>query len=194
MGPSGSGKTSTLNILAQRLKLSPGAIFEGEVRANNRSITAANFGKIGAYVWQHDILVQTMTTKELLVFAAKLRTTLDSEDIDDKVTDILQRLGLWNCRDTKIGGFLFKGLSGGERKRASIGYELITEPQILICDEPTSGLDSVNAYKIIKVLKNEAKLGRTIILTIHSPNQKTFNLIDRLLLLHDGYQIYQGKV
>lgn len=51
MGPSGSGKTSTLNILAQRLKLSPGAQFEGVVKANNRPITAANFGKIGAYVW-----------------------------------------------------------------------------------------------------------------------------------------------
>ena len=51
MGPSGGGKTSTLNILAQRLKMSPGAIFEGEVKANNRVLTAASFGKIGAYVW-----------------------------------------------------------------------------------------------------------------------------------------------
>ena len=150
-------------------------------------ITAANFGKIGAYVWQHDILVQTMTPRELLIFAAKLRTTLQGEEIIIKVEELLERLGLWACQNTKIGGFLFKGLSGGEKKRASIGYELITEPQILICDEPTSGLDSVSAYKIIKVLKNEALLGRTIIITIHSPNARTFNLIDRLLLLHDGH-------
>ena len=128
-----------------------------------------------------------MTPRELLIFAAKLRTTLQGEEIIIKVEELLERLGLWACQNTKIGGFLFKGLSGGEKKRASIGYELITEPQILICDEPTSGLDSVSAYKIIKVLKNEALLGRTIIITIHSPNARTFNLIDRLLLLHDGH-------
>ena len=122
-----------------------------------------------------------------MIFAAKLRTTLQGEEIIIKVEELLERLGLWACQNTKIGGFLFKGLSGGEKKRASIGYELITEPQILICDEPTSGLDSVSAYKIIKVLKNEALLGRTIIITIHSPNARTFNLIDRLLLLHDGH-------
>ena len=91
-------------------------------------ITAANFGKIGAYVWQHDILVQTMTPRELLIFAAKLRTTLQGEEIIVKVEELLERLGLWACQNTKIGGFLFKGLSGGEKKRASIGYELITEP------------------------------------------------------------------
>ncbi len=51
MGPSGGGKTTTLNILSQRLKMSPGALFEGEVKCNNRQINPANFGKIGAYVW-----------------------------------------------------------------------------------------------------------------------------------------------
>jgi ABC-type multidrug transport system ATPase subunit len=48
--------------------------------------------------------------------------------MQEKVDDLLLRLGLWGCKDTKIGGILFKGLSGGERKRTSIGYELITEP------------------------------------------------------------------
>ena len=128
MGPSGGGKTSTLNILAQRLKMSPGAVFEGEVRANNRVLTPASFGKIGAYVWQQDVLVATMTPRELFVFAAKLRTNLNFAEIDDKVEDLLNRLGLVHCQNTKIGGILFKGLSGGEKKRASIGYELITEP------------------------------------------------------------------
>ena len=89
MGPSGSGKTTTMNILAQRLKLTPGSILDGEVRANNRTVTAANFGKIAAYVWQHDILVQTMTSKELLIFAAKLRTTLETDEIEEKVNEIL---------------------------------------------------------------------------------------------------------
>jgi ABC-type multidrug transport system ATPase subunit len=65
---------------------------------------------------------------------------------------------------------MLKGLSGGERKRTSIGYELITDPVVILLDEPTSGLDSSTALKIIKLLKKEASLGKTIIATIHSPS------------------------
>ena len=66
-----------------------------------------------------------------------------------------------------MGGLFIKGLSGGERKRSSIGYELITSPSLLLLDEPTSGLDSKTAIEIIKVLKAEAKRGMTIVSTIH---------------------------
>lgn len=70
-----------------------------------------------------------------------------------------------------IGGMFYKGLSGGERKRTSIGYELITDPNLLLLDEPTSGLDSTTALKIIKTLKKEAKSRKlTILCTIHQPN------------------------
>lgn len=66
-----------------------------------------------------------------------------------------------------VGGWMLKGLSGGERKRVSIGFELITEPSLLVLDEPTSGLDSMTALKIIKFLKKEARRGMAIIMTIH---------------------------
>lgn len=77
MGASGSGKTSLLNVIAQRLSLSPGAIQEGEVRINNRIIYGGDFGKIGAFVQQDDILIETMTARESFTFAAKLRTNLN---------------------------------------------------------------------------------------------------------------------
>ena len=62
---------------------------------------------------------------------------------------------------------MLKGISGGERKRTSIGYELITDPQLILLDEPTSGLDSSTALRIVKLLKKEAAAGKTIIATIH---------------------------
>lgn len=66
---------------------------------------------------------------------------------------------------------MIKGLSGGERKRCSIGYELITDPKLVILDEPTSGLDSFTALKIMSTLKRDAvKSGLTIVTTIHLPS------------------------
>lgn len=90
---------------------------------------------------------------------------------------------------------MVKGISGGERKRTSIGYEMITDPNLLLCDEPTSGLDSTTALKIIGMLKQQAVENKmTIICTIHQPSSEIFTLFDRLLLLQDGHEIYQGPV
>ena len=89
MGGSGSGKTTTLNIFAQRLRVLAGAKFDGEVRVNNRELTPSSFGKVGAYVLQDDILVATMTPRECFTFACMLRTSLDGDEIDFKVEDLL---------------------------------------------------------------------------------------------------------
>lgn len=85
-----------------------------------------------------------------------------------------------------------KGLSGGEKKRASIGYELITEPSLLILDEPTSGLDSHTSTKIIQLLRTEAYRGAAIVATIHQPSAEIFMMFDRVIFLSDGYTIYNG--
>lgn len=97
-----------------------------------------------------------------------MRTSLNNDDIELKVNKTIKRLGLEECRNTRIGGISFKGISGGEKKRTSIGYELITDPKLLLLDEPTSGLDSKTALRIIQMLKCEAKTNNmTIICTIH---------------------------
>ena len=76
-------------------------------------------------------------------------------------------MGLENCADTLIGGGLIKGISGGERKRTSIGVELLTNPKILFLDEPTTGLDSNTSLSLANVLKKLAFKGMNIIATIH---------------------------
>jgi ATP-binding cassette subfamily G (WHITE) protein 2 len=85
----------------------------------------------------------------------------------EKVEKILQDLKLVKCQNTKIGGDLIKGVSGGERKRTSIGVELISNPSLIFLDEPTTGLDSYTATSLMKILKNLANSGRTIVQTIH---------------------------
>jgi len=94
--------------------------------------------------------------------------------------------------DTFIGGSFFKGVSGGERKRASIGVELITDPNLIFLDEPTSGLDSFTAFVLISNLKALANKGKTVIFTIHQPSSDIFMMFDRLFILAQGKFIYQG--
>ena len=72
-----------------------------------------------------------------------------------------------NVADILIGSALQKTLSGGERKRTSIGVELITDPSLILLDEPTSGLDSFRALQIVQLLKKLALKGKTVISTIH---------------------------
>ena len=83
---------------------------------------------------------------------------------------MIEKLQLTSCKDTKIGGFTLKSISGGERKRTCIGYELITDPNLLLLDEPTSGLDSSTAFRICNLLKQEAAQGKAVIATIHQPS------------------------
>lgn len=192
MGPSGSGKTSLLNVISQRSNLSKGSFTEGSVSVNDRTLDVGDFGKMGAFVQQDDVLVQNMTPRELLTFSARMKTNLDEAFIQERVDRILVRLSLTGCQDTMVGGFLRKGLSGGERKRTSIGYELITEPSLMILDEPTSGLDSNTSTRIIQLLRTEAYRGMTIVATIHQPSAEIFLMFDRVIFLSDGYTIYNG--
>jgi ABC-type multidrug transport system ATPase subunit len=111
-----------------------------------------------------------MTPRELFTFAARLRTRLSGEALNDHIDTILKRLRLIPCQNTVIGGYNRKGLSGGERKRTSIGYEMLAEPELLVLDEPTSGLDSVTSLTILELMKREAiQSQKAVIMTIHQP-------------------------
>ena len=83
---------------------------------------------------------------------------------------MLNVLGLTKCADTYIGNNLIRGISGGERKRTSIGIELLSNPSIFFLDEPTTGLDSATSLQLIKLLNKLASKGRTIVTTIHQPS------------------------
>jgi len=104
------------------------------------------------------------------MFALQITTDYSYEECETKVEELIGRLGLKACKNTMNGGKLIKGISGGERKRTSIGYELITNPSLMLLDEPTSGLDSHTAFQIAKLLKQEAERGMTILATIHQPS------------------------
>ena len=148
MGSSGAGKTSLLNILADRVtsatptQLSGNVLFNDEVPVNKQS-----FQKYAAYVMQDDVLFATFTVREALTFAArlKLNNTMDIAEQDDLVCTIIDELGMSHIAESQIGDAQRKVLSGGERKRVSIGVEMVADPSVILLDEPTSGLDAFKA-------------------------------------------------
>lgn len=151
MGPSGAGKSSLLNVLAGRSAPAPGISVTGNVTVAGRPINPVAFRRNIAYVMQDDALMATQTPRDALRFSASLRlpAKLSQQEIDALVDKTLVDLGLDGCSDVLIGGPMIKGMhvstsllclhflvgiSGGQRKRTSIGIEIITNPALLFLD------------------------------------------------------------
>ncbi|KAG2493515.1 hypothetical protein HYH03_008330 [Edaphochlamys debaryana] len=191
MGPSGSGKTSLLSVLGGR---APSQVeVRGHVTVDGVPLTKAVRRRIG-FVLQDDVLYETLTVHETLLYAAQLRLPggMSAAEKRRRVDAVLAGLGLSKSRDTIIGGFFRRGISGGERKRVSVGHELLIDPAVLMLDEPTSGLDSTTALHLVQMLRQLASGGRAIITTIHQPSSRLYRQLDRLMLLAEGHVMYCG--
>ena len=198
MGPSGSGKTSLLNILSGRMTSRKNVFISADVRLDNYEVKPAHLDirQQIAFVAQDDSLQITATPRESIRFSAKLRLprSMKDEEIDQLTNRMLQELGLVKCADTIVGGPLLKGISGGERKRTSVGVELVVKPSLVFLDEPTSGLDSYSAMQLVKVLKKVAKAGSSVLFTIHQPSSDVFNSFDQVVLMNSGKVMATGPV
>nr|GAT46077.1 predicted protein [Mycena chlorophos] len=203
IGGSGSGKTTLLNAVAGRLHGLP--ILDGTISFSpagpqpqpaGKSIAAPKVSKIVGFVRQHDYLLPHLTVRETLKFAAALRLpkTVERDAVLQIVEQTIEELGLKECADTVVGGIFRKGISGGERRRLSIGCVLVTMPSVLILDEPTTGLDATTSFVLLQTLSDLAKRhSRTIILSLHAPRSDAFALFDRLMVLSKGDVVYSGR-
>ena len=192
LGPSGSGKTSLLNSLAG--VRNGNCTLTGDILVDGRD-RHAEYRKMAAYVQQDDCLFSTLTVRECIEYSAVLRLplSLSMEEKQRLVDKVLIELHLEHIADSKIGTATARGVSGGERRRTSIGMELVTSPPILFLDEPTSGLDSFTANKIVVLGKQLASHGRIVIMSIHQPSYKAFLAMDKVLLLAKGQAVYFGS-
>lgn len=189
VGPSGAGKSSLLEILAG--KHTPQ---KGSVLLNQKPVDKSQFRKLSGYVTQKDTLFPLLTVEETMMFSARLRLKLPQQQLCSRVKSLIQELGLDHVAGTRIGDDRVRGISGGERRRVSIGVEIVHDPKVLILDEPTSGLDSTSALQIIDMLKVMAETrGRTIILSIHQPGFRIVKLFNSLLLLANGSVLHHGS-
>jgi ATP-binding cassette subfamily G (WHITE) protein 2 len=187
-------KTSLLNILAARTQIVGDSKLTGAVLVNGKPRQNNVFKAISAYVQQDDVLFAHLTVKETLMLSAHfyLASTVSTKEKEDMVEAVIMELGLAKAKNTIIGNDKERGVSGGERKRANIGVELISDPAVLFLDEPTSGLDSFQAQSVMAAMKTMASNGRLIMSVIHQPRSSIFAMFDQMLLISEGRTVYYG--
>lgn len=192
MGPSGCGKSTLLDILAD---CKTSGVISADIRINGQP-RPSNFRSVAGYVMQDDNTHTTLTVRETLYFAAQLRLpgSVSAEERAAVVEQTLKDTDLLHVADTRIGDDVSGGLSGGQRRRATVAIELINQPRLLFLDEPTSGLDAFGALQVTTALKRFADRGQTVACTIHQPRSDIFALFDQLLLMSSGEIMYFGPV
>ncbi|WZN59536.1 G-family ABC transporter [Chloropicon roscoffensis] len=194
MGPSGSGKTTFISLLAGRNHLRT----TGEILYNDQhKPTDKAFKRQLGYVSQEDVLFEGLTVFETLYYTAVLRLprAMTNEDKRERVSIILEVLGIAHVKDSIVGGIRVgrRGISGGEKKRVAVGQELLYNPSVILLDEPTSGLDSTTSLNLIHTLHDLAQAGnRTIVTTIHQPSSRIYQMLDKLLLMGQGHLLFYG--
>lgn len=185
LGPSGSGK-STLLLALSGFRPAQG----GSVRVDGRDLYErfeSMKDDIG-YVPQDDIVPMELGVERVLKYAAELRLPdLSADARRGRVTGVIQKLGLADRRELKVSK-----LSGGQRKRVSVGVELLCRPAILFADEPTSGLDPALERSLTKSFQKLTDDGSTVILTTHV--MTSLDLLDKVCVLCQGNLCYMGPV
>lgn len=192
MGLSGAGKTTLLKVLNGYDASTKGASYiNGYELSSNYNVLKTAIG----YVPQDDIVHPELTVKEALQYYAKLRLPSDmsKKEINERIDNILKKLGIHGTADTIIGSpDTLKGISGGQRKRVNLAMELLAEPKVIFLDEPTSGLSAVDTKMVMEELQKLTKEGTTIIITIHQPSIDNYKFMDNQIILSYGKLAYYG--
>lgn len=207
LGPSGSGKTVLLNIFSDRLITANGCVYNRNVYINkNVPLTRTLFGKKCAYVMQDDVLLDTLTPYECLCFSANLRLSTSQQEKDQAVMRVIEALRLQTCMNTlvrdddrvgweRVEEGDFGGRTEADVHRSGNRHQSLTHHTrrfpLRSSLEVTSGLDSFTAYTIVKVLKEMADSGKTIIAIVHQPSSDIFSIFDRTYILAGGREVYQ---
>jgi len=185
LGPSGAGKSTLMDSLNGMRPASSGSVLVNNLDLYHHLESLKQ--SIG-YVPQDDIIHRELTVYRTLYYVARLRLSRDisRKEIDQVVNEVMDITGLSERRDVPISQ-----LSGGQRKRVSIAVELITKPSVIFLDEPTSGLDPATEEKVMKLFRQIAESGRTVILTTHA--MENVKLFDKLVVLMRGKLVFYGK-
>ncbi|MFN8634246.1 MAG: FHA domain-containing protein [Chloroflexota bacterium] len=185
VGGSGWGKSTLVKALAGARPATSGTVLYNGLDLSSHF--AAFRTSIG-YVPQDDIIHRDLTVERALEYAARLRLPSDTTaaERERRVQEVLHDLNLTPHRAKYIDD-----LSGGQRKRVSIGVELLTRPNLFFLDEPTSGLDPATETQVMRLLRELADQGRTLVLITHAT--QNLLLCDKVVFMsRGGYLAFYG--
>ena len=184
LGPSGAGKSTLMDAMNGMRPATSGSILINKLDLYQH---LASLKQSIGYVPQDDIIHRELSVYRTLYYVAKLRLSSDvtADEIENIIDEVLDVTGLSERRNVAISQ-----LSGGQRKRVSIAVELITKPSVIFLDEPTSGLDPATEEKIMKLFRQIAESGRTIILTTHA--MENVKLFDKIVVMMRGKLVFYG--
>ena len=184
LGPSGAGKSTLMDSMNGMRPASSGRILINNLDLYQHLDSIKQ--SIG-YVPQDDIIHRELTVYRTLYYVARLRLSRDvsAQEIDQIINEVMDVTGLAERRDVPVSQ-----LSGGQRKRVSIAVELVTKPSVIFLDEPTSGLDPATEEKIMKLFRQIAESGRTVILTTHA--MENVRLFDKIVVMMRGKLVWYG--
>jgi ABC-type multidrug transport system ATPase subunit len=184
LGSSGSGKSTLMDAINGRRPASSGRVLVNE---DDFYQTYSYYRRAIGYVPQKDIVHATLTVEQAFCFTARLRLPPDTSEPEMHriVDEVIQQMGLAERRQTLIGN-----LSGGQLKRVSLGVELIADPNLLFLDEATSGLDAGTEAKMMRLFRDIANEGKTVVCITH--NVENINLCDTVVVLAKGQLVYYG--
>jgi ABC-type multidrug transport system ATPase subunit/predicted component of type VI protein secretion system len=184
LGQSGAGKSLLMNAMNGMRRVSTGSVLINNLDLyQNLDALKQSIG----HVPQDDIIHRELTVDRTLFYVAKLRLSRDVSvnEINQIINEVLDVTGLSEKRNVPVGE-----LSGGQRKRVSIAVELVTKPSVIFLDEPTSGLDPATGEKIMRLFRQIAESGRTVILTTHA--MENIKLFDKIVILMRGRLAFYG--
>jgi ABC-type multidrug transport system ATPase subunit len=174
LGAPDAGITTFFDVLCKRHH---GGHSTGELLINGQP-PDRSFERLVGYITKDDMNLPVLTVRETLMFSCQLRTGLPESACRLRVEIIMKILNLRGCADTIVGDGAIRGISGGERRRVSIGCEMVAGHPIIIADLPTNGLDSATAYDIMRTVKHANKGGRTFVCSLSQPSPDLLNVIN----------------
>lgn len=190
LGRSGTGKSVLLKCIVRLLEPDSGSIFiDGKnVFELNRKELNELRKNIG-FLFQSAALYDSMTVKENLAFPLLRHTELTENEIESKITEMLELVGLSDAINKMPAE-----LSGGQKKRIGLARALILRPQIMLYDEPTTGLDPVTSKEIARLIVDmQNKFQMTNIVVTHDM-VVALSTADKILLLEKAKILFEGNV
>ena len=206
LAPPGHGKSVLLKALSGQLQND--SKLTGDIRWNGLDCRAAlNAGvqvhRLCAFVDQGDAHMPLLTVRETLQFAmdssvadAQLMTRPEYAQLSAARLDLmLDVLGLRECEHTILGNAMLRGVSGGQKRRVTLGEMLITNARALFLDEVTTGLDSETSFDILNTLRDWTRImNGSVVTALLQPTPECCSLFDRLILLREGSVLYDGPM